>query len=121
MKTIIHLLFATVLFHHSAALAQNFTMTVATVAPADSPWSALLTTFKESVEKKTAGKVKVKLMLGGALGDENETVTKCSRGQIQAVAASTGALGSKVPELTKSSIRYLRLNLTRSSKNVDLF
>jgi tripartite ATP-independent transporter DctP family solute receptor len=99
--------------------AADFTMTVATVAPADSPWSALLTLFKESVEKKTGGKVKVKLMLGGALGDENETVTKCSRGQIQAVAASTGALGSKVPELNVVELPFLFRSTEEADQVID--
>ena len=41
------------------AFAQaKYTMTVATVAPSDSPWSALLTMFKNAVEKKSKGQIK---------------------------------------------------------------
>src|SRR5438046_392341 len=80
----------------SSAGAAEFTMTVASVAPQDSPWAALLVKFKKSVEEKSAGRLDVKLKIGGVLGDENETVTKCRRGQIQAVGASTGAIASIV-------------------------
>lgn len=103
----------------SIARAEVYTMTIATVAPADSPWSALLTMYKENVEKKSGGKIKVKIMLGGALGDENETVTKCSRGQIQAVAASTGALGSKVPELNVVELPFLFRNTDEADRVID--
>jgi tripartite ATP-independent transporter DctP family solute receptor len=93
----------------SVAQAQEpeFTVKVATVAPDDTPWSALLKSYKKAVEEKSKGRVKVKLFLGGSLGDENETVIKCKRGQVQAVAASTGAAASQVPELNVLELPYL--------------
>lgn len=91
----------------TSAQVRAETLTLATVAPADSPWSSLLTMFKEAVEKKSSGRIKVKLMLGGVLGDENEAVTKCSRGQIQAVGTSTGALASKIAELNVLELPFL--------------
>ncbi len=95
-----------VLVTRSAAAAE-FTMTIASVAPQDSPWAALLVKFEKAVEEKSAGRVDVKLKIGGVLGDENETVTKCRRGQIQAVGASTGAIASMVPELSVVELPYL--------------
>ncbi len=119
MKTLIASIFAFIIGSTNMVQAEVYTMTVATVAPADSPWSALLTMYKENVEKKTAGKVKVKIMLGGALGDENEAVTKCSRGQIQAVAASTGALGSKIPELNVVELPFLFRTAEEADRVID--
>lgn len=119
MKTLTASFFAFLIASSIAAKAEVYTMTVATVAPADSPWSALLTMYKENVEKKTGGRVKVKVMLGGALGDENEAVTKCSRGQIQAVAASTGALGSKIPELNVVELPFLFRNTDEADRVID--
>jgi len=55
----------------------------------------------------------------GALGDENETVTKCSRGQIQAVAASTGALGTKIPELNVVELPFLFRNTEEADQVID--
>lgn len=119
MKAYIKALLLTVLcvfFHAKAAFAApEFTMILATVAPPDSPWSALLTKFKKEVETKSGGRIDVKLKLGGMLGDENETVTKCHRGQIQAVGASTGALASIVPELHLVELPYL----FRSNEEAD--
>ncbi len=97
----------------------KYTMTVATVAPSDSPWSALLTMFKTAVEKKSKGQIKVKIMLGGALGDENESVMKVSRGQIQAAGASTGALASKIPELNIVELPYLFQNTEEADRVID--
>lgn len=118
MKAVILLLIAQ-LFSLSAFAEAKYTMTIATVAPADSPWSVLLTMFKESVEKKSNGQIKVKIMLGGALGDENEAVTKCSRGQIQAVGASTGALASKIPELNLVELPYLFRTAEEADQIID--
>lgn len=89
------------------ASAQEFTMKVATIAPDDTPWSELLRRYEKAVEEKSGGRINVKIFLGGALGDENETVIKCKRGQVQAVAASTGAIASQVPELNVLELPYL--------------
>jgi TRAP-type C4-dicarboxylate transport system substrate-binding protein len=101
------------------AAEKTYTLTVASVAPADSPWAALLQQYKSAMEKRTGGRIKVKLMIGGVLGDENETVTKCSRGQIQAVAASTGAIATKVPELNLLELPYLFRTVDEADKIID--
>jgi TRAP-type C4-dicarboxylate transport system substrate-binding protein len=103
----------------AAAFAQEHTLILGTVAPADSPWSALLVKFKKAVETKSGGKIKVKLKLGGMLGDENEMVTKCHRGQIQAVGASTGALANHVPELHVVELPYLFRNYAEADLAID--
>lgn len=97
----------------------EFTMLLASVAPPDSPWSALLSKYKSDVETKSKGRIKVKLKLGGTLGDENETVTKCHRGQIQAVGASTGALASLIPELNVVELPYLFRNAEEADFVID--
>lgn len=90
-----------------AAAAEPVTIKLATVAPDGSPWAVALKTFKERAEAAAPGKLKVKLFVGGALGDENETVLAVKRGQIQAVGASTGALASQVPELAVTELPYV--------------
>lgn len=89
------------------AAAQEFTMKVATVAPDNTPWSDMLKGYKKAVEAKSGGRIKVKVYLGGTLGDENESVQGCKRGQIQAVGVSTGALASQVPELNVIELPFL--------------
>ena len=89
------------------ASAQEFTIKIATVAPDNTPWSEMLKRYKKSVEEKSGGRIKVKVFLGGTLGDENSTVTKAIRGHIEAVGASTGALASQIPELNVVELPYL--------------
>ncbi len=91
------------------------TVKLATVAPEGSPWAAGLEQYKKLVESTSGGRLKVRVFLGGALGDENETVVACRRGQIQAMGGSTGAIASIVPELSVLELPYL----FRSEKEAD--
>jgi tripartite ATP-independent transporter DctP family solute receptor len=101
------------------AAAQDYTMILATVAPPDSPWSALLDAYKANVEKASGGRIKVKAKLGGTMGDEAETVTKCQRGMIQAVGASTGALGTLVPEVNVVEMPFLFATAEEADTVID--
>src|SRR5262245_39259027 len=103
----------------SAHAAEEYVMKVATVAPKDTPWDVLLKEYKKNVEAKSGGRIKVKVYLGGTLGDENETVLKCKRGQIQAVGASTGAIASQVPELNVVEIPYLFRTFKEADDVID--
>jgi TRAP-type transport system periplasmic protein len=99
--------------------AAEFVMTLASVAPQDSPWHAVLSKLEKDIEAKSGGRIDVKLKIGGVLGDENETVTKCRRGQIQAVGASTGALASIIPELNVVELPYLFRNPAEADHILD--
>jgi tripartite ATP-independent transporter DctP family solute receptor len=101
------------------ARAEEIVMKIATIAPDDTPWSELLKRYAKSVEEKSGGRINVKIFLGGALGDENETVIKCKRGQVQAVAASTGAAASQVPELNVLELPYLFRNGAEADHVID--
>ena len=92
---------------------------IATVAPPKTPWAALLTEYKTNVEKASAGKIKVKVFLGGTLGDENATVRMTSRGQIQGVGGSTGSLATLVPELDAIEIPFLFRNANEADYVLD--
>jgi tripartite ATP-independent transporter DctP family solute receptor len=100
-------MFAVFLLAATVARAEPVTIKLATVAPDGSPWAVALKTFKQKAEAAAPGQLKVKLFLGGALGDENETVLAVKRGQIQAVGASTGALASQVPEFAVTELPYV--------------
>jgi len=91
----------------STSARSEVVVKLATVAPDGSPWATKLQEFKKLAEAAAPGELKVKLFVGGALGDENETVLATKRGQIQAVGASTGALASQVPELNVLELPYL--------------
>lgn len=91
----------------ASAAEPEFTVKLATVAPDGSPWASGLVEFKKRAEAATGGRLKVKLFLGGTLGDENDTVTAVKRGQIQAFGGSTGAIASQVPEFNLLELPYL--------------
>lgn len=95
------------------------TLTLGSVAPKDSPWAALLQQFKDSIEKKSGGKLKVKLMLGGVMGDENDMVKKCDRGMLQGIGVSTGALATKIPELNLVELPYLFRTAEEADQVID--
>jgi TRAP-type transport system periplasmic protein len=98
-----------------ASLAEEYVLKIATVAPKGTPWSKLLLKFQTNVDKASGGRIKVKLYLGGTMGDENETVRMASRGRLQGVGASTGAVASLVPELNAVEIPFM----FRSAKEAD--
>jgi tripartite ATP-independent transporter DctP family solute receptor len=99
----------------SQAHAQEVVLKLATVAPDGTPWAKSLKSYKKAVEDASQGRIKVKVFLGGSLGDENETVLACKRGQVQGVAVSVGAMATLVPELNVLEIPYL----FRSAKEAD--
>ncbi len=93
--------------HARAEETAGVAMKIATVAPEGTPWSEGLEEYRKQIDADTGGAVKARVFLGGALGDENESVQACARGQIQAVGASTAALSSIVPELAVLEMPYL--------------
>jgi tripartite ATP-independent transporter DctP family solute receptor len=100
----------------AAARAEpEITLRIATVAPEGTPWAKSLEGFKKRVEAQSAGRVKVKIFLGGSLGDEVETAAECRRGALNIWAGSTGALAGSVPELGVLELPYL----FRSEKEAD--
>lgn len=120
VRALCAMLVAAGLFTAKPALAEEpIVMKIATVAPNDTPWADLLKKYQKDVEKQSGGRIKVKLFLGGTLGDENESVLKCKRGQVEAVGASTGALASQVPEINVVEIPYLFRDAAEADHIID--
>ena len=57
------------------------TLKLATIAPEGTPWAEQVQQYKAQVEAATKGRLRIKPFLGGALGDENQTVAECRRGR----------------------------------------
>jgi tripartite ATP-independent transporter DctP family solute receptor len=89
------------------ARAAEITLKLATVAPEGTPWAEQLVQLKRKVETETGGRLRIKIFLGGALGDENQTVAECRRGAIAMWGGTTGALATSVPELSVFELPYL--------------
>jgi TRAP-type transport system periplasmic protein len=90
----------------AAAADKPFELKIATVAPDKTPWADLLKSYKKAVEAAAPGRIKVRVFLGGTMGDENETVRMAARGQLSGVGASTGAVASLVEELNAIEIPF---------------
>jgi TRAP-type C4-dicarboxylate transport system substrate-binding protein len=104
-----------------AAADETFELKIATVAPDKTPWADLLKDYKKAVEKASGGKIKVRIFLGGTMGDENETVRMAARGQISGVGASTGAVASLVEELSAIEIPFLFNNANEADFVLDKY
>ncbi len=106
-RSLIPLALAVLLAGSGFAAAEEFTIKFGTVAPKDTPWSEQLTDIKKRVEKESDKKIKVKLMLGGALGGELEMLEQLGQGRIQGGGFSSGAVATIVPELELIELPYL--------------
>ncbi len=78
-----------------------------TLAPDDTPWSEVLKDFKTKVEADSAGKIKVKVFLNGALGDERAMLQKMRYNQLTGGGFSTGGISTVVPELQILELPFL--------------
>lgn len=77
------------------ASAQNVVITMGTMAPTDSPWHRVLKQMGEDWKKESGGKVTLRILAGGTLGDERAMVQKMRVGVIQGMAIS----GVGLPEI----------------------
>ncbi len=104
-----------------ATADDKIVLKLATVAPVKTPWANLLKEFKTNVETKSRGRIQVNVFLGGALGDENESVRMLARGQIQGVGVSTGSLATLVRELQAIESPFLFRNAQEADYVLDKF
>jgi TRAP-type transport system periplasmic protein len=92
---------------------------VASVAPEGTPWAEQLAAYKKKVEADSNGRIKLKPFLGGALGDENQTVAECRRGAIAMWGGTTGALATSVPEISVLELPYLFSDFMKADHVLD--
>lgn len=104
-----------------AAADDTFELKIATVAPDKTPWADLLKEYKKAVETGSNGRIKVRVFLGGTMGDENETVRMTARGQLSGVGASTGAVATIVEELSAIEIPFLFKSANEADYVLDKF
>jgi tripartite ATP-independent transporter DctP family solute receptor len=103
------------------ALAEEaeITLKFATVAPPDTPWSAHTDRLKKRVKEGSGGRVKIKVYLGGALGDEDSTASRCRKGGIAGWAGTTAALASIIPDLAAFELPFLFPDLATADDILD--
>ncbi len=85
----------------------EITLKFATVAPPGTPWATHTSRLKKRVKEGTDGRVRVKVYLGGGLGDEDSTASRCQKGGIAGWAGTSAALASLIPPLAALELPYL--------------
>ncbi len=99
----------------SPAAAENTELRFATLAPAGSPWMAVLDKAAAEIKEKTNGRVTLKYFEGGSQGDERDFVRKINAGQLDGAAVTSIGLS-----LIDESIRVLELPMMfQSVEEVD--
>lgn len=97
----------------------EITLKFATVAPPGTPWSAHTDRLKKRVKEGSGGRVKIKVYLGGALGDEDATASRCRKGGIAGWAGTTAAIAGIIPEFAAFELPYLFPNLAIADDILD--
>lgn len=91
MRSLFSLLFATLLA--AASLSANaLALKIATFAPDGTQWMIELRKGAEEIEKRTEGRVTIKLYPGGSMGSDRVVLRKIRAGQLQGGALTGGAL-----------------------------
>lgn len=80
------------------AMAQDKTIKFANQNSAGHPIVQGMEKFKEVVEAKSGGKIKVNLFVGGALGSDQANVSALQGGTLEMVAMNSGILASQVKD-----------------------
>jgi len=93
----------------------------ATIIPDETPWAKQLRKIKQRVEKESKGRIKTKIYLGGALGDEVKMVRDLRRGRIQAFGGTSAAVAEAtgIPELQALELPYLFDSLEEAEYILD--
>lgn len=101
-----------------AVAEETYVLNLGTVAPPNTPWGKQLQSIRKRIEKDSGGRIKVKLFMGTA-GGENSIVRQTGRGELQAAGVSTAALASSVPEMNVFELPYLFENGPQADKVID--
>ena len=101
------------------ATAQERTIKFGTVGAETHPAVPGMKKFKEIVEAKSAGRIKVNLFFNGTLGSDQAMVTSMQGGTVEMGVMNTGILASVAKELAVFDFPFLFANEKESDALVD--
>ena len=101
------------------AMAQDKTIKFANQNSAGHPVAQGMEKFKEVVEAKSGGKIKVNLFLNGSLGSDQAVVSALKGGTIELAVMNSGILASEAKELAIFDFPFLFANEKESDAIVD--
>ncbi|MBI5891824.1 MAG: TRAP transporter substrate-binding protein DctP [Nitrosomonadales bacterium] len=87
--------------------AQALSLKIATFAPDGTQWMQELRRGAEEIEKRTEGRVTIKLYPGGSMGSDRVVLRKIRAGQLQGGALTGGALAEVYPDAQIYSLPML--------------
>jgi TRAP-type C4-dicarboxylate transport system substrate-binding protein len=90
-----------------SAQAQALVLKIATFAPDGTQWTQELRKGAEEIEKRTEGRVTVKIYPGGSMGSDRVVLRKIRAGQLQGGALTGGALSEIYPDSQVYSLPML--------------
>ena len=101
------------------AMAQDKTIKFATQNPKGHPIVLGMEKFKEVVESKSGGKIKVNLFPGGTLGSDQANVSAMQGGTLEMVSMNSGILASQVKEFAIFDFPFMFPNEAVADAVVD--
>ncbi|TXI60997.1 MAG: DctP family TRAP transporter solute-binding subunit, partial [Limnohabitans sp.] len=101
------------------SIAQDKTIKFATQNPKGHPIVLGMEKFKEIVESKSGGKIKVNLFPGGTLGSDQANVSAMQGGTLEMVSMNSGILASQVKEFAIFDFPFMFPNEAVADAVVD--
>ena len=101
------------------SMAQDKTIKFATQNPKGHPIVLGMEKFKEIVESKSGGKIKVNLFPGGTLGSDQANVSAMQGGTLEMVSMNSGILASQVKEFAIFDFPFMFPNEAIADTVVD--
>lgn len=98
-------------FQAQAVTYKKQTILAASANNPNSYHAVMLNTFKEIVERESDGAIKVKVFLGGSMGDEQSNVKQLRTGELHVATLFTGNLAPFAPSAKLMCLPYLFPNL----------
>jgi TRAP-type C4-dicarboxylate transport system substrate-binding protein len=106
MRSLLSLMFVALLAVPCVS-AQALTLKIATFAPDGTLWMQELRKGAEEIEKRTEGRVTIKLYPGGSMGSDRVVLRKIRAGQLQGGALTGGAIADIYPDAQIYSLPML--------------
>ena len=102
-----------------SSMTDNYTMRIAHVVQEDHPSHVALIDFKNKVESRSEGKIKVELIPNGALGGEAQLVEMVSMDAIESVAVGEAAVSTVITEWALVGVPYMFSSLDAARNSLD--
>ncbi len=91
----------------AAEEAKTYKIKMATLAPEGSSWMKRFHEASRAIEKKSGGRLKLKIYAGGIMGDEPDVIRKIRIGQLQGAAVTGIGLGIIQPAVRVLDLPFL--------------